>query len=213
MNSRKKLGRARKAHNKNKKRVTYWQFSLTSKPRKVTRYESENKVSLFAYIIILTLSLCLASFSGMVGVVRAEELVSPYVSHEFNTGRSISVEEYGCVRFGVCEDSQITEKQEILSYIVEVFGDDSADIITMVRKCENSTFEMHRDNHNSNGTLDKGVLQINSVHLSGKEFPICKSAHDDWKLNIDCGKAIFDKYGLSAWSCSYVVGVTPFYER
>lgn len=107
----------------------------------------------------------------------------------------------------------ITEKTEILSYIVEVFGDDSADIITMVRKCENSTFEQNRGNSNTNGTYDKGVLQVNSVHLSGKEFPVCKKAHDDWKSNIDCGKAIFDKYGLSAWSCSTVVGVKPFYLK
>lgn len=106
-----------------------------------------------------------------------------------------------------------TEKTEILAYIVEVFGDDSADIITMVRKCENSTFDQKRGNDNRNGTRDQGVLQVNSVHLSGKEFPVCKKAHDNWKSNIDCGKAIFDKYGLSAWSCSKEVGITPFYLK
>jgi len=107
---------------------------------------------------------------------------------------------------------EMTEKQQIMSYIVEVFGDDADKLITMVSTCENSEFNQEATNWNSNGTFDKGVAQINSIHISGKEFPVCKEAHNSWKANIDCAKAIKDKYGFKAWSCSTKIGVKSFWQ-
>lgn len=106
---------------------------------------------------------------------------------------------------------EMTEKQQIMSYIVEVFGDDADKLIIMVSTCENSEFNQEATNWNSNGTFDKGVTQINSIHISGKEFPVCKEAHNSWKANIDCAKAIKDKYGFKAWSCSHKINIKPFY--
>lgn len=101
-----------------------------------------------------------------------------------------------------------TEKCKILAYIVDVFQDDSADAITMVRKCENSTFEMRRGGQNSNGTYDWGTFQINEIHVAryGDGFKT------DWKENVDVAYQIFLDRGWTAWSCSHVVGVRSFWQ-
>ena len=101
-----------------------------------------------------------------------------------------------------------TDKCLVLAYLVERFGDDADDAITMINKCENSTFDQSRHNHNNNGTVDYGVMQINSIHI-----PKCgEGIKDDYKANIDCGYQIFQNRGWSAWSCSHVIGVKSFWQ-
>jgi hypothetical protein len=101
-----------------------------------------------------------------------------------------------------------TEKCKVLAYIVEVFGDDAADAITMINKCENHAFSQSAINYNKNGTTDHGIMQINSIHI-----PKCgEGIKDDYKANIDCGYKIFKNRGWEAWSCSHVVGVKSFWQ-
>ena len=97
-----------------------------------------------------------------------------------------------------------TEKCQILAYIVEKFGDDAADAITIINKCENHNFNPKATNYNRNGTVDRGVFQINSIH-GGEELY-------DWKKNVDKAYEIFQRRGWTAWSCSHVVGVKSFWQ-
>ena len=55
-----------------------------------------------------------------------------------------------------------TRKCMIMAYIMERFGDDASDAITMLNKCENHALDPNATNHNKNGTIDRGVFQINS---------------------------------------------------
>lgn len=100
------------------------------------------------------------------------------------------------------------EKHEIFTYIVEKFGEDAGDAITLVRKCENSTFDQTRTNHNRNGSVDYGIFQINSIHTArfGEEFKT------DWKANVDVAYEIFSEQGWSPWACSSTIGVKSFWE-
>lgn len=99
-----------------------------------------------------------------------------------------------------------TEKEKILSYIVEKFGEDAADAITIINKCENHAFNPEATNWNKNGTWDRGIFQINQVHgYSWDEM-------GDWEKNIDAAYKIFKRRGWSAWACSSVVGVKSFWE-
>jgi hypothetical protein len=98
----------------------------------------------------------------------------------------------------------LSEKQEILSYIVAKFGDRSPDAIVMLRKCENSKFNQEATNHNNNGTTDYGIFQVNSIHEKryGSEFKT------DWKSNIDTAFEIYKSHGykFTAWSCANWAG-------
>lgn len=97
-----------------------------------------------------------------------------------------------------------TEKQQIMAYIVEKFGDDAADMMAIIRLCENSKFNQQATNHNRNGTVDYGVAQINSIHI-----PRCGEAiKTDWKANLDCAHDIYVRAGkkFTPWTCAHVVG-------
>jgi len=107
------------------------------------------------------------------------------------------------------KNPEMTEKQQIMSYIVEVFGDDADDAITIINKCENSEFNPKATNHNSNGTWDTGIFQVNQVHGYSLE------EMQNWKSNIDVAKKIFDKAGKkwTPWSCAHIVNQKPFYLK
>jgi hypothetical protein len=121
--------------------------------------------------------------------------------------RSVEAYEYKSPIVVVDEkDREFTQKQQILSYIIEVFGDDSADAITIINKCENHAFDPKATNWNRNGTWDTGIFQINQIH------GYTMDEMQDWRKNIDAAKKIFDNRGWTAWSCSYVVGVKSFWQ-
>lgn len=101
----------------------------------------------------------------------------------------------------------ITQKQQILAYIVEKFGDDAPDAIVLIRKCENGSFNPEATNWNRNGTWDAGIFQVNQVHGYSLEEMY------DYKKNIDAAYKIFKGRGWTAWSCSEHVGVKPFWKQ
>ncbi len=93
-----------------------------------------------------------------------------------------------------------SEKEQILAYIVEVFGEDAADAIVVVRKCENSAFNPRATNHNRNGSIDRGIFQLNSAYWGGEELY-------DWKTNVDVAYKVFTRAGKkwTPWTCAHVV--------
>ena len=100
----------------------------------------------------------------------------------------------------VSTPSATTEKQQILAYIVEVFGDDAADAIVVIRKCENSSFNPRATNQNRNGSVDRGIFQLNSAYWGGEELY-------DWKKNVDVAYKVFTRAGKkwTPWTCAHVV--------
>lgn len=103
-----------------------------------------------------------------------------------------------------------SEKEQILSYIVEKFGDDADKMITIIGTCENGTWDQSRTNTNRNGTKDWGLAQINDANsklCSGLDF------RNSWKDNLECAHRVYKSQGLSAWSCSHKVGIKPFYMK
>lgn len=170
------------------------------------RYISKGQDLLYKGLtVIATLSLATVFLSPIIvksGVSAQEELISA------NPRLSEKVVEVMVEVEKPVETEFDSEKHEILAYIVEKFGEDSADAITLVRKCENSTFDQTRTNHNNNGSVDYGVFQINSIHTArfGEEFKT------DWKANVDVAYEIFSEQGWSPWACSSTIGVKSFWE-
>ena len=157
--------------------------------------------------LITQASFVMAILLGLVllgSFLRAEqELISPLPAHAQTSmptpyAKLIEVE----VPKVPCDG----EKCDIISYIMEKFGEEGINAITMVRKCENSKFDPKATNWNSNGTWDTGIFQINQVH--GRTLEDMQN----WKQNVDQAYKIFQSRGWTAWSCSHEIGVKPFWK-
>lgn len=157
-------------------------------------------------LILLTASLTFLLGSGYkhldhkIQAWKSDQFISPLSDKQLEI-KEVEVE---VDKYIECE----TDKCQILAYLVEKFGDEAANAITIINKCENSTFEQDRTNHNRNGTIDYGVMQINSIHIPRCGDGIITS----WKDNIDCGYQIFQDSGWSAWACSHVINIKPFWQ-
>lgn len=154
--------------------------------------------------------LLLISFTFLMWLIqqyfKQEELKDPCDGCTFNF-QVRAYEEVAVTNAGQTA-SHKTQREQIVEYIFEVFGDDAVEAIVIIRKCENSKFDPKATNWNRNGTWDTGIFQINEIHGYSLE------QMQDWKQNVDAAKKIFDRAGdWSPWSCSHEVGVTPFYLR
>ena len=84
--------------------------------------------------------------------------------------------------------ASLSDKEEVMDYILEVFGKD-ADRAIWMAKCESGLRKDAYNGSNKNGTADYGVFQINSVHQKrfGQGYMV------DWKENIRVAKKIYDE--------------------
>lgn len=88
-----------------------------------------------------------------------------------------------------------TEKEQIIAYIKEVFGKD-ADEALLIAKCE-SGIRAEAYNTNTNGSVDVGVFQINSVHGVRAKWLT------NWKVNVEVAHQLFTEQGhWNAWVCA-----------
>jgi len=102
-----------------------------------------------------------------------------------------------------------TEKQKIMAYMIEKFGDDAASAIAMIRVCENSSLDpkiVSPLNIQKSGrrSYDVGVMQINVDENNTEEIERLK----DWKYNIDRGYAKYKARGnkFTDWTCATAIG-------
>lgn len=97
----------------------------------------------------------------------------------------------------------------VLAYLSHYFGK-QAPVAERIFTCE-SGLRPEALGQNTNGTQDRGVAQINSVHarqfeqVTGVPYEI--GAHDT-NLNIQFAAWMYNRQGnFSAWVCSRIVGV------
>lgn len=104
----------------------------------------------------------------------------------------------------VVETVVLSEKEQIIQYITQVFGKDAPDAFNILY-CENRGLRPDAVNYNRNGSIDEGIFQINSIHK--------QTDMTNWKKNIDFAYKLFKRGGWSQWSCSHRIDVTPFYLK
>jgi hypothetical protein len=104
---------------------------------------------------------------------------------------------------------QKSERTQIVDYLQEKFGDASVEAITIIRACENGTFDPKRVsplNIQKSGrrSYDVGLMQINVDENNTAEQERLK----DWKYNIDRGYAKYKASGnkFTQWTCAKVIG-------
>jgi hypothetical protein len=94
------------------------------------------------------------------------------------------------------------EDREIVEYICEKWGMTKCGVAVAVAQSENfwnktKSFVADRYQINTNGTIDVGIFQVNSVHFTK---PGCSLAElvDPYK-NIDCAYTIYSEQGWVPW--------------
>jgi hypothetical protein len=88
---------------------------------------------------------------------------------------------------------------EVEEFVRAVFGKE-ADNALKVFRCE-SGLRAQAYNKNTNGSIDVGVAQINSVHGVPKRYL------ENYKINILVAKQIYDASGWNPWVCAKKVGI------
>lgn len=174
-------------HNKHK---IYW--SGVGYVERTTRHTTT-----IAFLTILTLSL--ASYAvGLQSQLRvhAEEtpLLSPVPATE-----TLSIATHSAEPKKTSSVQEKSEHDQIVAYITEVFGKDTPKAMKVL-SCENESLNPRAVNKNRNGSIDRGVFQINSVHGRGdKDF--------SWKENIDFAHELYVSKGNTFydWTCGRVV--------
>jgi C-type lysozyme/alpha-lactalbumin family len=94
-----------------------------------------------------------------------------------------------------------TVSQSETAQLLADAGFDDSVIAKMVCTAKHeSSFRERATNKNRNGSLDRGLFQINSIHVGGTRG--CPSSGDSLftaSVNAKCAKAIFDMQGIKAW--------------
>jgi hypothetical protein len=90
------------------------------------------------------------------------------------------------------------DMNDIEKYICDKWGAYHCATALAIAKSESGLKEDAYNTYNSNGTLDIGIFQVNSVHFS-KEGCSLKELVDA-KKNIDCAYKIYQASGWNAWS-------------
>ena len=174
-------------------------IKLTTNHRtKKGRYASLTKMRVTT-LILFTSSVLLSGF------VYWYHLPSDLISPLIEGGEAVSFINPEPVQAVSPQEPEVkTEKQEIIDYIVKVFGEDSPEAFNVLR-CENKNLNPTAVNtSNSNGSIDEGIFQINSIHGQPNM--------QEWHAKIDYAYKIFERQGWTPWSCSHRVGIKSFWE-
>lgn len=75
------------------------------------------------------------------------------------------------------------------------------DKLSKIIECE-SKWNSNAINVNKNGSIDRGIFQINSVHKSLKNEDAF-----NFKKNIDFGIEMYKKQGVRPWVCSKILNI------
>lgn len=187
---------------KNEQRIINSKKSLNSEIEEFKqRQVRQPKGRLKRYLILLTLTTLVGlAFYGTYKINQFFEnnklvFQSP-ISLSFNAPLFVAPREKPKAVTIVKEIKGNSPLNELQQYICDKFGSDCK-LALAVAKAENGTMQCDRFNINSNGTVDFGVFQINTVHLK-KGYKI--SDLIDCKKNVDIAFEIFSQQkGFQAW--------------
>lgn len=140
----------------------------------------------------------------IVGIISnaPTELLSPYISHNFNVqAESIELQpiETDSIELTPCQGLP-----EIEQYICTTFKAEYSNAMAIL-SCENKSLNPTAINHNSNGSIDEGIFQINSIHGQSNMF--------NYKKNIEFAYKLMKRDGWQAWACSgSTLNIKSFWE-
>lgn len=153
----------------------------------------------FGFLLVLILLV-------LIGVVRGVTMVNDWFNtHYFEFRSPIAFAAPMSIK---AREPQIIEKKvhleypeeidtPIEQYICDKWGTYECKTALAVSKAENDTRQPDRFNVNTDGSIDVGIFQINSVHF---EKPGCSLAEIvDAQKNVDCAYQIWEASNWNPW--------------
>jgi hypothetical protein len=88
-----------------------------------------------------------------------------------------------------------TTYQDIINEIVKRFSPFGKKAVLWAIRCAESEsgLDEHATNYNTNGTIDRGIMQINSIHNISEQDAY------NYKKNIEYAAQIYSASGKNAW--------------
>ena len=107
------------------------------------------------------------------------------------------------------ESGTSDEKAQVIQEIHRVFREKASEAESIAR-CENSTFNPKAVGHNSNGSRDYSIFQINDIHfkkIPGSTYSDKVAYITDPYNNIRFAYELFKQQGFNPWVCKYVLAL------
>jgi len=101
-----------------------------------------------------------------------------------------------------------TTKQVSIYYIHKYFPQSAWKDVEATMRCESNLNNLSTNWHNKNGTIDRGLYMINSVHagqfktVTGMDYSV--GAYD-WDASSKFARWLYDHSGLQPWVCYQIV--------
>jgi hypothetical protein len=163
------------------------QFQDKYKSRVFGHFDKVLAVLLFAYLMFLAFNFTKSYATGMatdhwLGSLQYGVQPTVYFQAQLAPTKGI-----------LNEEEMEATKENIVWYIMKVFGKHGTDVAVKAISCFYSESGLRTEayNFNSNGTEDRGVAQINSIHGLRPE-----DAHN-YRKNIDMAERVFVRAGNS----------------
>lgn len=172
---------------KKQKAVGSNQYQSIYKSRVFGHFDKLLAVLLFAYLMFLAVNFTKGYATGM----ATDHWLGSFT---YGTQPPVSVQSRIAPTVGLIDEYDLeASKENIVWYIMKVFGKYGTDVAVKAISCFYSESGLRTEayNFNSNGTEDRGVAQINSIHGLKPE-----DAHQ-YRKNIDMAERVFVRAGNS----------------
>ena len=160
-----------------------------------TEKKKLNKTWLFLKFAIVFFVLSTAIYGGVM-FYNTHDFRSPILFQNPVPVKELNIESPVPSKSGILIKQSYAEELTPEEYIEHKFGK-YGQIALAVAKAESGLRE-EAINTNTNGSIDSGIFQINSVHW-GKEGCSLKELLE-WKKNVDCAYQIFEASGFTPWT-------------
>lgn len=179
-----------------------------NKTKKFRFHISKKDKIIFVFILIVVILILTASYSTLIAVNNW------FNGHQFQFNKPVVIQlnkpievierKVTILELVQKRDSLPEPKTDIEKYICEKWGVYDCKIALAVAKAEGLKYDENGEvipdlfNINTNGSMDVGVFQINSIHY---KKPQCKLRDmTDPIKNVDCAYSIYEGSGWGAWS-------------
>lgn len=110
-------------------------------------------------------------------------------------------EEMGETSSHILAGNRLTPAQVATALRAAGFAEANIGKMVCTAKYESSYYDRAENRKNKNGSIDRGLFQINSIHLNGgtKGCPQGGEALFDVETNAKCALSIFKAQGIKAW--------------